>query len=140
MLSIAAAALLLLTVSGCLEYHGPPPTDTQLVGSWVHGETRLKLEADHTFTLENAPSYVRDIFGQGWLNEPEDSWDDAGEWRTDELGLHIGESVLSVDFVGSEATLGFALAVDSDDLRCFELVRQGSSLEPRGPENCFWGS
>jgi hypothetical protein len=135
--AVALSSVVSLLLASCFYYPGPLPNADELVGTWVNGETELALDADRTFVLSEAPGYTKRQMGRGWLEAPSPVWSDSGEWQLDEASLHLNQTQLFVDFNGSEVVLEFALAVDTDNPRCFELVREGSSLEPALPDTCY---
>lgn len=136
--SVSAIALVAaLVLAGCFSYHGPRPVADDFVGTWVHGDTQLVLDDDGSFALTAAPSYLRELTGEGWLQPAGPPWDDSGDWRLDEEVLEVGHQSVFVAYKGSELVLHYALATGTDNPHCFELVREGSSLEPRSPDACY---
>lgn len=56
------SSLLLLVLVGCVEYPGNPPTEQELVGTWVPKRHEMRppakflcLSSDHTFIATNFP-------------------------------------------------------------------------------------
>jgi hypothetical protein len=132
LLGLAAA------LAGCA---AEPPSESELAGTWVHGDTVLEFADDGTFTLTDAPDYTLFTVSESWRESDEATRDGFGEWSLEadavrlmnEVGSGYGEKL----FYGSEGVLFFGLDMGSDSPRCFELVREDSNVTPKGPEDCF---
>jgi hypothetical protein len=129
---------LALALTGCAV---EPPSESELVGTWVHGDTVLEFAADGTFTLTDAPDYTLFAASESWRDSEGATRDGFGDWslETDAVRLNnrvdpgYGEKL----FYGSEGVLYFGLDMGSGSPRCFELVKDESDLVPRGPDDCF---
>jgi hypothetical protein len=120
---------------GCIALPVPPPTQQEMVGTWVNGETSLELRADHSYALTNAPNYVKDVWAENW--DDRSLWTSEGDWGIEEFRLEIGSMDVFVVPNGEHLALRFPLAMGSDRPRCFELVREGSKDLARLPQNCY---
>jgi len=132
---VALAATLCLLLTSCV--FGPRPTAEDVVGTWVHGDTRLTIEADGSFALTDAPLYTESTIGDDWRRASGATWSETGEWTFDDIGIFLSERQLVISREGSELVLSFLVDSENDNPRCFELVREGSTLDPREPEHCF---
>lgn len=132
--ALVAAACLMLC--GCVPTARPAPTAEQLVGTWVHGDTVLVLDADYAFTLTDAPLYT-DFLQRPWTDGSTTTRDKQGTWGLESDAVRLGNEKLFFDYEGSEIVLLWGLELGSGDPRCFELVHEGSARAPRGPEQCF---
>lgn len=56
-------------------------TVSELTGVWVHGETRLILKNDGTFTLEDAPTYTDAFRDEDWRSWTSGTYDSTGDGR-----------------------------------------------------------
>jgi hypothetical protein len=122
---------------GCTTVERPEPTVEDLAGRWVNGETVLILNADSSFSLTGAPAYTAVGETSAWKNNDLPSREKSGEWTIALNFVSLRGEVLSINYVGSEIVLLWGLDLGSDSPRCYELVREESSLVPRGPETCF---
>jgi hypothetical protein len=129
---------LTVALAGCAVQ---PPTEAEMVGTWVHGDTVLVLSEDGTFTLTDAPDYTLFTETDPWWESDGATRDGYGDWSLEadavrldnEVGSGYGEKL----FYGSEGVLVFGLEMGSSLPRCYELVREDSDLIPKGPEDCF---
>jgi hypothetical protein len=60
-----------------------PPTEAELVGTWVHGDTVLALLEDGTFTLTDAPDYTLFTVSESWRDSAGETRDAFGEWSVE---------------------------------------------------------
>lgn len=136
---IGAAGLFMVTALPACSFFTPvaEPTFSELTGVWGNGETRLTLKNDDTFTLEDAPTYTDLFRDEDWQSWTSETYDSAGEWKIvpDTVWLQ-GRKVYIVESSG-ESVLEFGIDLGGGDPRCFQLVREGSDIVPKGPENCF---
>lgn len=129
---------LALTLTGCTVVR---PTESELVGTWVHGDTVLEFADDGTFTLTDAPAYTLFTVSESWRESDGATRDGLGEWSLEPDAVRLmnradsgyGEKL----FYGPEGVLFFGLDMGSDSPRCFELVREESDLIPKGPDDCL---
>lgn len=129
---LAVAALL----AGC---SAEPPTRDELVGTWVHGDTRLTLSDDGTFTLTDAPDYTLFTSDVTWRTTDGSTRDASGDWSIEPDAVRLSDAVLGNGeklFFGESGELLFGLEMGSSLPRCFELVRADSGVTPRGPQDC----
>jgi hypothetical protein len=118
-----------------------PPTEAELVGTWIHGDTVLVFAEDGTFTLSDAPDYTLFTVSESWRESEGATRDGFGEWSLEPDAVRLmnradsgyGEKL----FYGQEGVLYFGLDMGSASPRCFELVRDESELIPKGPDDCL---
>ena len=136
--AVSMAGALIFLLAACAPFSRPEPTVDDLVGTWANGDTVLILEADMSFTLTGAPAYTAIGEGDTWPEGPSPTREDRGGWGLPAgLGsVSLGGDKLFIEYRGSEVVLMWGLDLGSGDPRCYELIREGSTLAPRGPEDC----
>ena len=135
-LFFAQIVVLGAVLAGCSPVERTAPTTEDLVGVWVNGDTQLVLAEDGTFTLSDAPASTQVGLGDQWRDGASPVWGETGEWNLESDAVRIRGPKLYYEYRDSELILEFGLDLGSDNPRCFQLVREGSSLEALGPEEC----
>ncbi|WP_247629279.1 hypothetical protein [Microbacterium croceum] len=148
--SSALAALIGLlvasTLTGCAGFFDVYPNAEEpadLVGTWEHGDGRLALHEDGTFEMTDMPEWV--TTGDSSLSESDATVACSGTW---ELSVETQNFWLVSADTGcggggfatgrsGEMTIAFGIDSGSGDPRCWELVREGSELAPRGYDECL---
>ena len=134
--TIAILCVACSTLAACVPVAHPTRTRDTLDGTWVNGETVLVLNADATFTLVGAPVYTAVGEGEKWPNGADPTRDESGDWGVEPDAVRLIGEKLYFNHSGSELVLEWGLDLGSDDPRCYQLVREASSLIPLGPEDC----
>ena len=131
-----ALGLVMLSLSACASIQPSPPTMQDVSGTWRNGDTVLVLNADGTYTLADAPAYTAVGEGNRWANGADPTRDETGSWSVEPDAVRLAGDKLYFEYSGSELLIEWGLDLGSDDPRCYQLVRQASSLVPLGPEDC----
>jgi hypothetical protein len=124
-------------LTACTQSAHASPSAGDLVGTWVHGTTALTLNADMSYELVRAPGYTAVGEGSRWRDGESPRRDETGQWTLTDTEVWLENDKLYLDYRGSELIVEWGLEFASDDPRCFQLVREGSSLDPLGPEQCY---
>lgn len=143
MVSIGLVITVAMGLSSCTAFASPPsPTAQNIAGVWVNRSARIDLKADGTFTMTDVPRYTDFTTDQNWRNGDKPTRDGVAEWsiESDAVRLMVkngnGEK-LFFDSAGGERVLAFGLQLGSDDPRCFQFVKAGSTTDPLRPDDCF---
>jgi hypothetical protein len=137
-LLVAVASLIACVLAGCVPLQTSPADESEFVGTWTNGTTTLELKADQTFTLTDAPEYTLFTWEGDWRSSTA-LRDASGTWSAGTDSIHIqnvDEGAGEKLEVWGPGLIGFGVG-DLDDPRCFELVRDGSLITPRGPDECY---
>ncbi|ONI65242.1 hypothetical protein ALI44B_00690 [Leifsonia sp. ALI-44-B] len=113
-----------------------------MAGTWTHESGRLTLNEDGTFEMTDMPRWVTlgDTSATGL-----GSVSCTGTWSLNVEVQNFHLSSMEADCGGhgfatgrqDEMTIAFGINGGSGDPRCYELVRDGSDLTPRGVEDCI---
>lgn len=137
---IAVVGALCGTLTACAPLNQSPPTEEELVGRWTNGDTVLVLDADMNYTLVGAPAYTAVGEGQNWPQGVGVTRDLTGAWSVEDDAVRLLGEKLFFDYSGSELMLEWGLDLGSEDPRCYQLVREASTLTPLGPGDCHIGA
>lgn len=142
---LAVTACALTGCAGLFDRYPNAQGPADLAGTWTHASSRLTLHGDGTFEMTDMPTWVT----RGDTSAPVDPGTPAtvsctGTWdlQVDVQNFHLSSPTPDCGGGGfatgrqGEMTIAFGIDGGSGDPRCWELVRVGSDLEPRGREGC----
>jgi hypothetical protein len=139
---LAPAPFVLTGCAGLFDSYPNADTPADMAGTWTHESGRLTLNEDGTFEMADMPKWVTlgdtSATGLGTVSC-------TGTWSLNVEVQNFHLSSMEADCGGhgfatgrqDEMTIAFGINGGSGDPRCYELVRDGSELTPRGVEDCI---
>jgi hypothetical protein len=141
-LLLAPTAFIFSGCAGLFDSYPNAEKPADMVGTWTHEAGRLTLNEDGTFAMTDMPKWVTlgdsSATGSGTVSC-------TGTWSLNVEVQNFYLSSMEADCGGhgfatgrqDEMTIAFGIDGGSGDPRCYELVRDGSTLTPRGFDDCI---
>lgn len=139
---LAVTTIGLAGCAGLFDRYPNAEKPADMAGTWTHDEGRLTLNDDGTFEMTDVPKWVAlgnsSATGSGTVSC-------TGTWSLNVEVQNFYLSSIEADCDGhgfatgrqDEMTIAFGIDGGSGDPRCWELVRDGSTLIPRGTDECI---